>query len=93
MGTVQGMVATLFRIIFDEVISAVVEHGKSDGKKIGNSINDVRGSITKKGLEIKGDTTQKLRSSPEAKSSKTVDKLKGILRKQKIRHADGDAQK
>ncbi|MGR3317729.1 MAG: AsmA family protein [Candidatus Anammoxibacter sp.] len=72
--TVKETVASLFRIIFGAVTSAVAESGKLSGK-------DIRSAVTKKAAEIKEGTTKKLGSSIKEKGADAVDKLKGLFKK------------
>lgn len=75
--TVPEIVANLFRIIFEEVVSAVVESGRLGNLKKG--IGGLGGSILNDDIKDNEDSVEKLKSTAKEKTFEAIDKLKGLF--------------
>ncbi|MGR3177350.1 MAG: AsmA family protein [Candidatus Anammoxibacter sp.] len=79
--TVQEMIASLFKAIFDTVISAVAESDMLGGKEIRKRIDEISSTVTNKGAAIKEDAVGKLKLPTKEKAAEAIDKLKGLFGK------------
>ena len=77
--TVPEIVANMFRIIFEEVVSAVAESGKLG--KLKKGVGGLGGSILNDNVKDSDDGVEKLKSTAKEKTSEAIDKLKGLFNK------------